>query len=119
MEDLAPLVQIRPTLCARALLVFLVACARSVFFNAGRWSEKFYQRVLIVLDLSCCRSGSELEVWATPVDDTRPENVIWLNPGCGASAHTSRLRKKGLVRVNVRICFSFCHAYAYGGSPVP
>ena len=36
--------------CARALLVFLVVCACSLFFNAGRSSENSFQRVLIVLD---------------------------------------------------------------------
>ena len=54
MEDLTLLVQIRPTVCVLALLVFLVACVYSVFFNAGQSSEQFSQRVLMVLVLSCC-----------------------------------------------------------------
>ena len=33
----------------RALLVFLVVCACSLFFNAGRLSETSSQQVLIVL----------------------------------------------------------------------
>ena len=37
-------------MCARALLVFLVVCACSLFFNAGQSSENSSQRVLIVLD---------------------------------------------------------------------
>ena len=50
MEDLTILVQIRPAVCAGALLVFQVVCACSPFFNAGRSSENSSQRVLIVLD---------------------------------------------------------------------
>ena len=37
-------------MCARALLVFLVMCVCSLFFNAGRLSENSSLRVLIVLD---------------------------------------------------------------------
>ena len=81
MEDLAPLVPTRPTMCARALLVFLVACMCSLFCNAGRLSENSSQRVLIVLDLYCCGHGSEWEARTTPVDDRRPGIMIWLNPG--------------------------------------
>ena len=47
------LVQTRPAVCARALLVFLLAYACSLFFNAGRSSEDSSQLVLIVLVLSC------------------------------------------------------------------
>ena len=50
MEGLTFLVLTRPGVCARALLVFLVVCACSLFFNAGRSSENSFQRVLIVLD---------------------------------------------------------------------
>ena len=35
MEDLTFLVRTRPAVCTRALLVFLLACACSLFFNAG------------------------------------------------------------------------------------
>ena len=34
------------------------------------------------------------------MDDRRPGIVIWLNPGCGASAHTDRPRKTGWVCFN-------------------
>ena len=50
MEDLTLLVQIRPAVCACALMVFLVPCACSQFFNAGQSSGNSSQRVLIVLD---------------------------------------------------------------------
>ena len=75
------MVQIRPTVCARALLVFLLACACSVFCNAARSPENCSQRVLILLDLSCYRNGSESEAMAPPVDDRRRRLAIWLNPG--------------------------------------
>ena len=63
----------RPPVCARALLLFLLACACSVFFQAGRSFENSSQRVLIVLVLSCCGNGNELEARATPVEDGRPK----------------------------------------------
>ena len=50
MENLTFLVKIKPVVRARALLVFLVACTCSLFFNAGRSSENSFERVLIVLD---------------------------------------------------------------------
>ena len=81
MEDLTFIVRTRPAVCARALLVFLLACACSVFLNAGRSSENSSQRVLIVLVVSCYGSGSESEARATPVEDKRPGIAIWLNPG--------------------------------------
>ena len=81
MENFTFLVQTRPVVCAHALLVFLLACACSVFFNAGRSCENSSQRVLIVLFLSCRGNGSESEARATPVDDRRPGIAIWLNPG--------------------------------------
>ena len=52
MDVLTFLVRTRPAVCARALLVFLLACSCSVFLNAGQSSENSSQRVLIVLDLS-------------------------------------------------------------------
>ena len=72
MENFIFLIQTRPAVCARALLLFLLACACSVFFNAGRLSENSCQRVLIVLVLSCCGNGSESETRAAPVDDRSP-----------------------------------------------
>ena len=57
MKDLTFLVQTRPAVCARALLVFLVACACSVFCNAGRSSENSPQRVVIVLDSILLKDG--------------------------------------------------------------
>ena len=50
MEDLTFLARTRPAVCARALLVFLVACVCSLFLNAGGLSENSSLRVLIVLD---------------------------------------------------------------------
>ena len=81
MENFTFLGQTRPAVCARTLLVFLLACACSVFLNAGRSAENPSPRVLIVLVLSCCGNGSESEARATPVDDRRPRIAIWLNPG--------------------------------------
>ena len=43
------LVQIRPIVCVRPLLVFLVVFACSLFFNAGRSYETSSQGVRIVL----------------------------------------------------------------------
>ena len=68
-------------MCARAHLVFLLACTCSVFFSAGQLRENVSERVLILLVLSCCKSGSKSEARATPVDDGRPGVAIWLNPG--------------------------------------
>ena len=51
MEDLTFLVRNGLGVCARSLLVFLLACACSVFLNAGRSSETSSQRVIIVLVL--------------------------------------------------------------------
>ena len=50
MENLLFLAKIRPPVCARARLVFLVACVCTLFFNAGPLSGKSSQRLLIVLD---------------------------------------------------------------------
>ena len=44
------LVHIRYAVCARTLLVLLVLCMCSRFFNAGQSSKHCSQRVLIVLD---------------------------------------------------------------------
>ena len=111
MEDFTFLVQTRPAVCACALLVFLLVCACSVFFNAGRSSENFFQRVLIVLGLSCYGNGSELEARTTPVDDRRPGTAIWLIPGvvptptpAAALGCISALGNRPLY-VNGRICF--------------
>ena len=98
MEDFTFLVQTRP-----ALLVFLLACACSVFLNAGRLSESCSQWVLIVLDLSCSRNGYELEARATPVEDRRLGIVIWLNPGV-VPPPTPAVGQR-LVHVKGRICF--------------
>ena len=68
-------------MCARARLVFLLACACSVFCNAGPSCENSSRQVLRVLVLSCCRNESEAEARATPGDDGRPGTEIWLNPG--------------------------------------
>ena len=111
MANFTFLVQTRPAACARALLVFLLACACSVFFNAGRLSENSSRRVLIVLVLSCYRNGSESEARATPVDDRRPGIEIWLNPGMvppptptvALGCITALWRRP--VYVNGRICF--------------
>ena len=81
IENFTFLVQTRRAMCARALLVLLLACACSVFFNAGRLCESSSQRVLIVLVLSCCGNGSKSEARAAPVDDGRRGTLIWLDPG--------------------------------------
>ena len=80
MEDLTFLVRTRPAVCARALLVFLLACACPAFLNAGRSFENSPQPVLIVLVLHCYGNGNESEGRATPVEDRRPGIAIWLNP---------------------------------------
>ena len=69
MENFTFLVQTRLAVCARALLVFQLACACSVFFNVGRLCENSSERVLIVLVLSCCGNGCQMEASATPLDD--------------------------------------------------
>ena len=76
MEDLTFLVRTRPAVCARALLVFLLACACSVFLNAGRSSENSSQSVLILLVLSCYGNRRESKARATPVQDRRPGVAI-------------------------------------------
>ena len=103
MEDLTFQVQTRPTVCARALLVFLLACACSVFLNAGRSSENSSECVLIVLDLSCCGNGYELEARATSGEDRKPRIAIWLSPGV-VPPPTAAVGHR-LVHVNGRICF--------------
>ena len=91
-------------MCARALLVFLLACACSLFLNSGRSSENSSRRVLIVLVLSCRGNGYELEARATPVDDIRPELRAGWALVSGLRPHRlSPLR--GLVYVNGRICY--------------
>ena len=50
MHNLTFLFQTRPAVCASALVVFLLACAWSLLFNAGRSSENSSERVLMVLD---------------------------------------------------------------------
>ena len=80
MEDLTFLVEIRPAVYVRALLVFLVVCACSLFFNAGRSCENSSQWVLIVLDSIHLLNGYKLESRGTLVDDRRPGIMIWLNP---------------------------------------
>ena len=90
-------------MCARALLVFLVVCTRSLFLNAGRSSENSSQWVLMVLVLSCYANGYELEARAAPVDDRRPGTAIWLNRGV-VPPPTPAVGHR-LVYVNGRICF--------------
>ena len=98
-------------MCARALLVFLLACVCSVFFNAGRSSKNSSQLVLIVLVLSGYGNGSESEARATRVDDRRPGIAIWLHPGVvppptpvvALGCITALGRRP--VYVNGRICF--------------
>ena len=82
------LVLTRPAVCACALLVFLLACACSVFCNAGRSFEISPQSVLIVLVVSCYGNGKESEATATPVNDRRPGVKDLAKLWCGASAHT-------------------------------
>ena len=88
MEDLTFLVRTRPAVFARALLVFRLACACSVFLNAGRSFENSSKRVLIVLVLHCYGNGNKSEARANPVDDRSPGVKDLAKPWCGASAHT-------------------------------
>ena len=104
---------------ARALLVFLVACACPLFFNEGRSSENSFQRVLIVLYSILLRkwmlrgSYNSSSGWKGAQTQDLP------NPRCRACVHSGRPHEKPLVQVNGRICFGSCHAYIYGGSRVP
>ena len=98
-------------MCARALLVFLLAYACSFFLNGGRSSESSSQRVLIVLLLHCYGNGSKSEARATPVQDRRPGIAIWLDPGVVppripvvALGRITALERR-MVHVNGRICF--------------
>ena len=52
--------QIRPTVCARALLVFRVACTCSLACNVGRLCENCSPRVLIVLDSILLRKWKKI-----------------------------------------------------------
>ena len=100
------------------LVVFLVVCACSLFCNAGRSCENSSERVLIVLDLSCCGNENEQGARANPVDDRRSGIMILLSPGV-VLLPTPPVPSRGLVHVNARICLGICHAYVYGGSQVP
>ena len=79
------------------------SCACSVFLNAGRWSENSSQWVLMVLDLSCCGNGYELEARATPVEQRRPGVAIGLDPVV-VPPPTPAVSHR-LVDVSGRICF--------------
>ena len=111
MANFTFLVQTRPAVFARALLMFLLACACFVFFYACRSSENYFQGVLIVLVLSCYGNGTRSDARATPVDERRPGFVIWLNPGVvppptpavALGCITALWRRP--VYVNGRICF--------------
>ena len=111
MEDLTFLVRTRPVVCARALLVFLLACACSVFLSAGRSSENSSQWVLIVLVLSSYGSGSKSEARATRVEDRRPGIAIRLNPAVvppptpAVALGCITALERRIVHVNGRICF--------------
>ena len=97
-------------MCARALLVFLLACACSVFLNAGRSSENSSQRVLIALVLHCYGNGKESEARANPVEDKRPRIAIWLNPGVvpprtpAVALGCITALERRMVNVKERIC---------------
>ena len=111
MANFTFLFQTRPAVCARALLVFLSACAWSVSFDAGRSSENSSQQALIVLVLFSYGNGSKWEARATPVDDRRPGIAIWLNPGVvpppTPAVAVGCITALGTrpVYVNGRICF--------------
>ena len=98
-------------MCARALLVFLLACACSVFLNAGRLFENSSQRVLIVLVLHCYGNGNESEARATPVEDRRPGIALWLNAGVvpprtpAVALGCITALERRMVHGNGRICF--------------
>ena len=111
MEDLTFLVWTSSAVCARALLVFLLACALSLFLIAGRSSENSSQRVLIVLVLSCYGNRSESEARATPVEDRRRGITIWLNPGVvpprtpAVALGCITALERRFVHIHGRICF--------------
>ena len=98
-------------MCARALVVFLLACACYVFLNTGQSSENSSQRVLIVLVLSCYGNGSESEARATPVEDRRHGIAIWLHPGMvppptpAVALGCITALERRMVHNNGRICF--------------
>ena len=107
-------------MCARTLLVFLLACACSVFLNAGPSSENSSQRVLIVLVLSCYGNGSESKARSTPVEDRRPGIAIWLNP-CVVPPRTPAVSfgcitalERRMVHVDGRICFGIATPTSLG-----
>ena len=54
-------------MCARALLVFLMACVCSVFRNAGRSCENSFQRVLIVLDSILLQKWKRIGSWGNSI----------------------------------------------------
>ena len=93
------------------VLVFLLACACSMFLNAGRSSENSSQQVLIVLVLSSYGNGSESEARATPVEGGRPRIAIWLDPGMvppptlAVALECISALERRMVHVNGRICF--------------
>ena len=87
MVNITFLVLTRPAVCARALLVILLACACSMFFNAGRSFEISSQRELIVLVPSFYGNENQSEARATPVNDRRPGVKDPAKPWCCASAH--------------------------------
>ena len=111
MEELNFHVCTRPAVCARTLLVFLLACACSGFLNAGPSFQNSSQRVLIVLVLHCYRMVNKLEAWATPVEDGRPGIGIWLNQGVvpprtpAVALGCITALERRMVHVNGRICF--------------
>ena len=98
-------------MCARALVMFLLACACSVFLNAGGSFENSCQRVLIELVLHCYGNGNKSEARATPVDDRRPRVKDLAKRWCGASANTGcqpwvhHCTWEETVHVNECICF--------------
>ena len=87
--------------------------------------ERHPTPMLIVLVLSNCQLGHDSATRVTPEDDRRPRTVIYLNPGVVPQPTPAvplgciNALGRGLVHVNGRICFGFCHAYVHRGSQVP
>ena len=98
-------------LCMRAPFLFLLACACSVFLNAGRSFENSPQRVLIVLVLHCYGNGNESKAGQLQWMIEGPELRIWLSPclvpppapAVDLGCLTALGRRP--VHVNGRICF--------------
>ena len=96
-------------LCVRA--PFSCSCWRACALCSSMRADRLKIRVLIVLVLSCYGNGSQLEARATPVEDRRPGNAIWLNPGVvpprtpAVDLGCITALERRMVHLNRHICF--------------